>query len=57
MNQRFWKVQTQNQFGQVFTELETTFGKDLEEHAEKLKTMFNKFQKSGLKVNNYWEVQ
>ena len=57
MNQRFWKVQTQNQFGQVFSQLETTQGKNLQEHASKLKTMFNSFKNSGLKINKYWEVQ
>lgn len=57
MNQRFWKVQTQNELGQVFTNLETTSGKNLQEHAAKLKTMFNGLQNSGLKINKYWEVQ
>ena len=57
MNQRFWKVQTQNELGQVFTNLETTSGKNLQEHAAKLKTMFNKFKNTGLKINKYWEVR
>ena len=56
MYQRFWKVITQNEFGQVFTELETTHGKNLQEHVSSLESMFKSFKNAGLKINKYYEV-